>query len=227
MNTPITFQLFAKAPLPGRVKTRLVPALSPSDAALLHVRLVERTAAAVSAACRNLPGAHGELWGAPDCSDLALQSIARRHALRPMTQRGGDLGARMQAALSTAMPGRAILVGSDWPLVDADALAEAAAALLATPVAFVPADDGGYTLVGCRDRVPPCFDGIAWSTSRVMAETRRLLAAAGIRWSELDPAWDVDTPADLERLAADPRCTALLEGLARARSDVEIDRQTL
>jgi rSAM/selenodomain-associated transferase 1 len=228
MTTTIAFQLFAKAPIPGTVKTRLIPALSAADAAVLHVRLVERTAAAVAAVRRALPAARAELWCAPDCADPALGAIAARHALIMLPQRGHDLGARMRAALGSAMPQSAILVGSDCPTLEPALLLRAAAALEREPVVFVPAEDGGYALVGCRGVVPDCFDGIAWGRPDVMSETRRRLARAGIAWTELATAWDVDTPADLDRLARDDACASLLDGLAYARPALrETDRQAL
>jgi rSAM/selenodomain-associated transferase 1 len=212
-RSPITFQLFAKAPVPGRVKTRLHPALSFADAATLHARLVARTAAALDAARDALPEAGFELWCAPDTSDPELRSIALRHRLELRAQRGADLGARMRDALAEAMPAMAILVGSDCPLVDATLLLRAAEALLETDAVFVPAEDGGYALVGCRGRVPGCFAGIAWSTAEVMRQTRERLRADKVRWVELPVAWDVDTPADLARVAADVRFSQLLSGL--------------
>jgi len=226
--TTIAFQLFAKAPIPGTVKTRLIPALSAADAAVLHARLVERTAAAVAAARRALPAARAELWCAPDCADPELEAIAARHALTMLPQRGADLGARMRDALASAMPQSAVLVGSDCPTLDAALLLRAATALEREPVVFVPTEDGGYALVGCRGVVPDCFDGIAWGGPAVMRETRRRLAHAGIAWKELTTAWDVDTPADLDRLARDAAYASLLDGLAYARpARREPDRQAL
>jgi len=212
-STPIIFQLFAKAPVPGSVKTRLHPALSFSDAAILHMRLVARAAAALEGVRETLPEAGLELWCAPDSSHPALRSLAERHRLELRRQQGPDLGARMRHALTAAMPGMAILVGSDCPAIDSALLRRAAVALLDVDAVFVPAEDGGYALVGCRDRVADCFDGIAWSTADVMRETRSRLRAASTRWVELPSVQDVDTPADLARLAADVRFSQLLDGL--------------
>ena len=74
---------------------------------------------------------------------------------------------------------------------------------------IIPADDGGYALIGCRRQVPDCFGGIPWSTSSVMDETRKRLDAGGVRLTTLSPVWDVDTPADLCRLANEPRLSHL------------------
>jgi glycosyltransferase A (GT-A) superfamily protein (DUF2064 family) len=68
-------------------------------------------------------------------------------------------------------------------------------------VVVVPVDDGGYGLIGMRRPQPALFDGMTWSTSSVMAETRRRLTQLGLSWREPARLWDVDVPADLERLA--------------------------
>jgi rSAM/selenodomain-associated transferase 1 len=227
MSAPVTFQLFAKAPVPGKVKTRLAPALSPADAAILHARLVDRAAAGLEDAKRALPEADAELWCAPDGSDPELSRIAFAHGLARRNQQGDDLGARMRNALTGALPGIAILVGSDCPLVDASMLLRAAEALLSHDAVFVPTADGGYALVGCRNRVPECFDSIAWSTGDVMRATRARLRATGTRWLELPEAWDVDTPADIARLSTDVRFAQLLSGLtirASANSENRIEQ---
>lgn len=211
-----TFQIFARSPVPGHVKTRLSPPLSPGDAARLYVRMLERVAAAVDDAVRRLPGASGELWCTPDTGDPVLGRVAAAHRLRLRLQGEGDLGARMRDALASAMPGRAILIGSDVPALDAGRLLAAARALVDHDAVLAPSDDGGYGLIGCRDRVPVCFDGIVWSTPTVMRETTTQLDAAGARWMAMAPLWDVDTGEDLVRLAADPALAGLLEGLETA-----------
>ena len=226
MSVATTFQLFAKAPVPGTVKTRLHCALGPEQAATLHARMIRHAAAAVTAACAGIAAARGELWCAPDTTDSCLGGIAARHALRLRRQSGGDLGARMRDALAAAMPGKAILLGSDAPALDAPMLIEAARALDDHDIVIIPADDGGYVLIGCRHRVPACFDGIRWSTPAVMDETRARLAAAGTLWRELPAAWDVDTPADLERLAADVRFSHLLDGLETAEGPGRVNSRS-
>jgi glycosyltransferase A (GT-A) superfamily protein (DUF2064 family) len=111
------------------------------------------------------------------------------------------------------MPGRAILLGSDCPVLDAPELIAAADALMLNDSVFVPVEDGGYALVGCRGSVPDCFEGIVWSTGGVMARTRARMTIAGNRWMELPVAWDVDTAADVARLGADVRFSHLVAGL--------------
>ena len=208
------FQVFARAPIPGQVKTRLSPPLSADDAVRLYVRMLERAATAVREAVERVPGAAGELWCTPDAGDPVLGRIAAANGLRLRAQPHGDLGDRMRHALGGAVPGRAILIGSDLPVIDAGRLLAAVDALADHEVVIAPSDDGGYGLIGCRDRVPDCFDGIGWSTSAVMRETRHRLDGEGVRWTTIAPVWDVDTGADLVRLAADPQFAPLLEGIS-------------
>jgi glycosyltransferase A (GT-A) superfamily protein (DUF2064 family) len=130
----------------------------------------------------------------------------------------------MQDALGRAMPGIAILVGSDCPLIDSSLLLSAAEALIGCDAVFVPTEDGGYALIGCRDRVPDCFDSIRWSTDDVMRATRRRLETNGTRWRELPRAWDVDSPEDLVRLRADVRFAQLVSGLTIQARPVDEQR---
>jgi rSAM/selenodomain-associated transferase 2/rSAM/selenodomain-associated transferase 1 len=133
----------------------------------------------------------------------ALIRWAARSGATLHPQQGDDLGARMQAALRSALDrGRpALLIGTDCPALDAAHLAAAAEALRGHDAVFVPAEDGGYVLVGLA-RAVDAFEGIAWSGAGVMAATRARLAATGASWRELPPLWDVDRPEDLRRLAA-------------------------
>jgi glycosyltransferase A (GT-A) superfamily protein (DUF2064 family) len=98
--------------------------------------------------------------------------------------------------------GRVIVIGTDAPALDAAYLRGAAAALADHDAVFGPALDGGYTLVGLRRRAPALFEGMAWSTARVMDETRARLARLGLRHAELAPLADIDEPADLRHLPA-------------------------
>jgi glycosyltransferase A (GT-A) superfamily protein (DUF2064 family) len=110
----------------------------------------------------------------------------------------------MAQALNRALADspRVLLIGTDAPALDAAMLQRAALALDDADAVFVPALDGGYALVGLRQPAPSLFDGMAWSTARVMADTRQRLATAGLRHVELPPLHDIDGPADLVHLPA-------------------------
>jgi glycosyltransferase A (GT-A) superfamily protein (DUF2064 family) len=95
-----------------------------------------------------------------------------------------------------------MVVGTDCPGLTPEHLRAATRALVdGVDVVIVPVDDGGYGLIGMRRPQPALFDGMTWSTSSVMAETRRRLTQLGLSWREPVRLWDVDVPADLERLA--------------------------
>ncbi len=184
--------LFARSPRVGAVKTRLAPAIGPTAAARLHQALLRHSAGCVAAS--GLPAtlcSDGEIDIAPDWPRRA--------------QRGTDLGERMRRALlETVAEGAApILIGSDCPDIDA-AYLHAAASALAEGAALVlgPAEDGGYGLIGCRGAVPDqLFQGISWGSDSVLRDTLARASACGLRTRLLKEIWDVDRPADLQRLA--------------------------
>ncbi len=194
----------AKAPVAGEAKTRLIPALGADGAAALAARLLEHALQTALAAAAD--GAEGlgpvELCCAPDSQHAGFDGVRRHTALEFAAQGDGDLGARMQRAFARrlASHGRALLIGTDAPALDAAMLRRAAAALRTHEAVFVPALDGGYALIGLAQPVPSLFESMPWSTARVMALTRERLAAAGIRHAELPPVHDIDEPADLVHL---------------------------
>jgi len=195
--------LMAKAPVAGLAKTRLAPLLGPAGAAALAARLLDH-AVAQAAAARLGPVT---LWTAPDATHPTFTRQRQRHGVLLAVQPGGDLGARMATVFTTAWsaaPGPVLLMGSDIPALSAAVLRQAAAALHGHDAVFVPALDGGYTLVGLAapraGLLQALFDGMTWSTAQVMAQTRARLAAAGMRHAELPALPDIDTPEDLVHL---------------------------
>ena len=193
--------VFAKAPTPGQVKTRLIPALGEDAAAELHRKLVGRTLRTAQAAVVGPV----ELWCAPDAHDEFLSECAGRFGAGLREQGEGDLGARMARALEAALAEGtpALLIGCDCPALTPDYLREAAAALTGGYDAVIgPAEDGGYVLIGFARSLPSLlFEDMAWGAPTVMRETRARLAKLGCRCCELATLWDVDRPADLLRLA--------------------------
>jgi rSAM/selenodomain-associated transferase 1 len=191
--------VFAKAPVAGEVKTRLVPPLSPAEAARLHENLVRRALAAVREA------GLGEviLCCAPDCAHPFFRRCAVEFGVVLQPQSTGNLGDRMHQALDRALQtcDRALLIGTDCPALDAKELRSAAAALEPdADLVFVPAEDGGYALIGARRIEAAVFDAIDWGSAAVMQQTRERLQTLGWQWHERPTLWDVDRPADLERL---------------------------
>jgi len=98
--------------------------------------------------------------------------------------------------------GPVLLIGTDCPALKPDHLRAAATALAdGDDVVLLPAEDGGYVLIGLKAPQPVLFDGVPWGSERVMDETRRRLRSQGLRWSERATLWDVDRPEDVDRLA--------------------------
>jgi rSAM/selenodomain-associated transferase 1 len=196
-----TVIVFARAPRPGAVKTRLVPPLAPEQAAALHARLVKWTLATVRAASyRRI-----ELHGTPDIDDPFFRFCSGHFAAALVEQSGADLGARMLAAFQSALAScpRVLLLGSDCPALTARHLRQADRALReGSDAVFVPCEDGGYALIGLRRADPRLFEGVAWGGASVMAETRARLRQLGWSWRELETLWDVDRPEDYQRLIA-------------------------
>lgn len=153
--------VFAKAPMPGTVKTRLIPALGATAAAQLHGQLLERTL--VTAVAARLGPV--ELWCAPAPHDAFFASCARRHGVSLHAQGEGDVGMRMARALDLAVAcgSPALLIGCDCPALTADYLREAVVALSSgNDAVFGPAEDGGYVLIGlARSPSAQLFEDIA------------------------------------------------------------------
>lgn len=187
--------VFARAPVPGRCKTRLVPALGRHGAARLHRQLVRRTLAAARAS--KLPV---ELWCAPDPSHGFFAACRRDYGVRLRRQPGGDLGRRMALALARTLrdAGRAILVGSDCPGLTTRDFTAAAAALARADCVLQPSTDGGYVLIGARRIERRALAGIAWSSGRELTQTRSRLKDLGFSLSEGTPLMDIDTPRDYQ-----------------------------
>jgi uncharacterized protein len=195
---PTRVAVFAKAPVAGAVKTRLVPLLGAEGAAQLHAGLVERALSTATAARLG----EVELWCAPDASDPFFIECAARFGVALREQGEGDLGRRMAAAFRRghAMGRAQIVIGGDCPALMPADLRAAAEALATHAAVITPAEDGGYVLIGLARPLAGIFDGIAWGSAGVMATTRARLDAAGARWKALPVLWDVDRPEDYARL---------------------------
>ena len=192
--------VFAKAPVPGTVKTRLAGHLGADGAARLAERMLIETVSQAHAAALGAV----ELCCAPDASHAVFERLAGELPLVLSEQGEGDLGARMHRAFVRVLGRheRAIVIGTDAPGLDAAYLHEAAQRLCGHDAVLGPALDGGYTLIGLRRPNAALFEGIAWSTGEVLAQTRAALQRLGLAHAELAPLADIDEPADLRHLPA-------------------------
>lgn len=196
--------VFAKAPRVGAVKTRLCPPLSPAAAARLYRCFLLDTLDRVQA----VRGVTLAVAYAP--RDARAFFAAARPGMLLVSQGGGDLGARMARVVRYLVArgfAAVVIVGADSPTLPLRHL-RAAIQLLGTAAAdgvIGPSEDGGYYLIGLRAPCPALFAGVSWGTGRVLAQTLVKARRAGYRLRLL-PAWyDVDTVADLHRLAAELR----------------------
>ena len=198
----------AKAPLPGRAKTRLSPRLSPEDAASLARAFVQDVLAVGEAV--------------PDC-DLTLAYTPRgtRELMAALAgtrwrlrmQRGRDLGERLSHAFGSRLRtprDRVVIIGSDSPLLTPERLDEAFVALEHADIVLGPCDDGGYYLIGSRTRDPHpvregLFTGVRWSTDLAFADTVTNANWLGLSRAVLESGYDVDDFRSLQRLVDDLR----------------------
>jgi len=195
--------IFAKAPEPGYVKTRLIPALGAEGAADLYMRLLDQTVSVVTAA--NL--APVQLWCAPDQEHLFFQKLANQYDLSLHVQPDGDLGERMYSAASLALrvSEAVVLIGADCPMLGSGHLSQSLLWLMNGDDAVIgPAEDGGYVLLGLSQANTALFENMPWGGGQVLSLTQERMAGLGWHWQELEPLWDLDRPADVERWKQSP-----------------------
>jgi rSAM/selenodomain-associated transferase 1 len=194
LSQPPIVAVFARAPVAGRVKTRLARAVGDDVALAVHRELLQHTLATVKAAC----GADAELWldGSADATvDFGLPVRA---------QPPGDLGQRMLAVIESivARHRAAIVVGSDCGVLDVSYVQAARSALQDADVVLGPVEDGGYILIGMRRAIPEVLLDMRWSTATVTRDTLRRAEAIGATVELLPALWDIDDAHDLLRWRA-------------------------
>jgi len=187
---------FAKAPQLGRVKTRMQPVLSEQQSLALHCQLVQRTHRTIhrEALCQS------QLWVSGEDRSGFFQCLEPLPEIIP--QHGEDLGERMHRAIAAGLNQKkaVVLIGSDCPAIDSDYLRKALAALNSVDLVLGPAADGGYVLIAMKQAEPKVFEGVDWSTSRVLQQTRDNLSALVLSHHELPLLNDIDHPEDLIHL---------------------------
>jgi len=192
--------VFAKAPQPGRVKTRLCPPLTNELAAAFYACMLGDVLELTSRACmasdlRLILALH------PFELRSEIASSAPRQA-RIVAQRGRDLSERMSWAVAEAAAGghtRILLRGSDSPLLSEQALGDALSSLDQHDLAVSPDRDGGYSLLALRKPCSGLFDH-PMSTNSVLKQTLANAMAAGLRCSQVESGTDIDTVDDLRNL---------------------------
>ncbi|HEX8674827.1 MAG TPA: TIGR04282 family arsenosugar biosynthesis glycosyltransferase [Longimicrobium sp.] len=186
--------VFVRAPVAGRVKTRLASALGAEGALRIYQRLAEHTLREARAL-----GGDVRVHFTPVDAEPEVRAWLGEGP-RYLPQPTGDLGTRMKAAFHAAFEDgadRVVIIGSDLPELSAALLRRAFDALESHPAVIGPARDGGYYLLGMRTMIEGLFDGIPWSTTEVLARTLDRFRAAGIKPALLDTLSDADEVDDL------------------------------
>ncbi len=191
--------VFAKAPVPGKVKTRLIPKIGQKKAADLHAAMVMHIVAlATRSANRQV-----QLWCAPDATHPLFVQLQENYPVTLHIQKGEDLGRRMQHAFEQTLKNfdAALVVGTDCPAITVALMDQAFQVLCEDKDAVIaPAEDGGYVLLGLKTVYSELFTDIAWGTDQVYSQTQQRLNRLHLAWQPLEKQWDVDRPGDLQRL---------------------------
>lgn len=191
--------IFAKAPVPGEVKTRLTPPLKPAQAAILHQKLVSRTLRMATKTAL----APVTLYCSPDQNHSYFVECEQTYTIATAIQQGEGLGARMLHGLESALQHKryAVLIGTDCPAMKQDYLEEAIQRLRSgSDVIIGPAHDGGYVLIAMKQAHAELFADIEWGTGKVFAQTMERIMQADLQLSLLASMQDIDRPEDLQHI---------------------------
>jgi len=190
--------IFAKSPIPGKVKTRLTPLITPTKAAELYEAFIADTISnTLKLKCDMITIAYSPSYAEKTFQRLCGQSVDY------LPQKGDGLGERMKHAFKHSFDKgfeRTIIIGTDSPTLPLSYIQKAFDVLKEIPVAIGPTFDGGYYLVGLSEQNDKIFDDIEWSTSSVFSQTLTKIKTANKQSYVLYPWYDVDTPDSLEFL---------------------------
>lgn len=187
--------LLAKAPLPGQAKTRLIPCLGAEGAAEAHAAMVRHC---VATGCEALGAENVTLWTSLDHHHPLFLELQAQHGIALAAQQQGDVGMRVRHALNST-DGPAMVMGTDCPSITSAMLKRCRAALSTFAVVILPAEDGGYGLIGSHQDYPSLFEDIPWGTEQVLSVTQARLAVLGLEAAYPDTMWDIDRPEDWQR----------------------------
>jgi rSAM/selenodomain-associated transferase 1 len=194
--------IFAKPPVPGKVKTRLIPAVNPAQAARLAAAFLED----VTETCRQIAGTTTIIATDGDWS----KNLQPPRNIELWQQGDGDLGNRMERILERALQSAplAIAIGADVPLISAEIIEDALEKLQQNDAVLGPSEDGGYYLLGLRRSQAGLLENLPWSQPHTRQATRLRLESLGLTVADTQLLFDIDTPQDLERLQKHHQCPA-------------------
>lgn len=212
--------VFAKAPISGQVKTRLVPALSEQQACHVYKNLLTHCLEQIQSV-----DWQSQLWST-DISHPYIRRCADQNSMPLYFQTGDDLGEKMFLAARQSLTNfrYVIIIGTDCPSIDVSVINEVVKKLKSgCDVVLGPAADGGYVLIGLSIAAESLFNDIEWGTNRVLDLTRTRLRDEGLNWHELSMQRDIDRPADLQYLQQD--FPALLHSIGVSLSFPQSDQE--
>jgi len=204
--------IFTRYPVPGKTKTRMIPALGEQGAADLHSRMTEYTLLNLLPLCRDKSLEIGIYYSGGDRSkmqtwlDPVISSFWVNYphlTINPIAyhaQVGEDLGKRMQGAFEDSFNHKiekTVIIGTDCPDLSQNIIEEAFLALNSQDVVLGPARDGGYYLIGLSQFCPMLFNQIDWGSDRVLAQTKNIIEQEKLSVYDLPVLTDVDRPDDL------------------------------
>jgi rSAM/selenodomain-associated transferase 1 len=190
--------IFAKAPIAGYAKSRLIPTLGEHRAATLHERMTLATVADATAAAIGPV----ELWCTPTSDHPSFRRCRECYPISLHEQSEGDLGERLGIAHDDAFSRHRhiVIIGTDCPGITPAILHQVDTDLDRSDAVLIPAEDGGYVLIALACACRELFVDIDWSTDRVCSQTIHRFAQAGLHYRLYDPLWDVDRAEDFSRL---------------------------
>lgn len=189
--------VFAKPPVPGKAKTRLIPALGEQGSANFHAHLVRQT-------LKNVCDSdlwQVQLWAANQSMPEFFNLCANEYSLEIHYQQGSDLGERMFHAISESLRQyeKVCLIGTDCPGIDKKLISYTLQQLDTADLLVTPAEDGGYVQIAARTIKPEVFSNVVWGSNRVMQKTLQNIEQTKLSGIITEPLWDIDIPKDLER----------------------------
>jgi rSAM/selenodomain-associated transferase 1 len=218
--------IFAKAPIPGEVKTRLCPPLTSDEAATLHGSMVLDVLERTRPLTLRVTQGSGPAWDrflacAPSAEHVFFRIMEERHHVRVFSQTGDDLGVRMRDAFRTVFDlgyQKAVLIGTDVPSLSGRLVAQALEVLSHHDVVLGPTLDGGYYLIGLTRLQSDLFAELPWSTDRVCVLTQEKARMLQLSLDLLPPQRDLDTVEDVLAIIQEAGLSAEGSGLKKSQS---------
>lgn len=189
--------VFAKAPVAGKVNTRLIPDIGIDAATELQSELIQSR-------LKNLQDKKlcaTQLWCAPNLTHDFFQDCKQQYSIELYEQQGADLGERMSSAIEKSLKNfkRVVLIGTDAPSLTSEHINSAIEQLGNNDVVIGPAEDGGYVLIAMSKQCDKVFHSVEWGSDAVLKSTRANIKKNDLSFFELDSLWDIDRVEDYLR----------------------------